>query len=218
MSTPRAEPLPRHRHPGSAVAGPDRPQGRRGVARHRQHDAGLRARAGGGIVEDVDGNRLIDPGSGIAVTTIGNASPRVVDAVCAQVADFTHTRFMITPYEEYIAVAEALNRLTPGSGEKRSALFNSGSEAVENSIKIARSYTRKQAVVSFDHAYHGRTNLTMALTAKSMPHARPYLFAGDPPRAAVLPVPRCRVRQGTGHRRRAGRQARDRRHRQAGGR
>jgi 4-aminobutyrate aminotransferase/(S)-3-amino-2-methylpropionate transaminase len=128
------------------------------------------ARAGGGILEDVDGNRLIDLGSGIAVTTIGNASPRVVDAVQAQVADFTHTCFMITPYEEYVAVAEQLNRLTPGSGEKRSALFNSGAEAVENSIKIARAYTHKQAVVAFDHAYHGRTNLTMALTAKSMPY------------------------------------------------
>jgi 4-aminobutyrate aminotransferase/(S)-3-amino-2-methylpropionate transaminase len=128
------------------------------------------ARAAGGIVEDVDGNRLIDLGSGIAVTTIGNAAPRVVDAVRAQVADFTHTCFMVTPYEEYIAVAEHLNRLTPGSGEKRSVLFNSGAEAVENAIKIARSYTRKPAVVAFDHAYHGRTNLTMALTSKSMPY------------------------------------------------
>ena len=128
------------------------------------------ARAGGGIVEDVDGNRLIDLGSGIAVTTIGNASPRVVDAVAAQAAEFTHTCFMVTPYEEYVAVAEALNRLTPGSGPKRSALFNSGSEAVENAVKIARSYTHKSAVVSFDHAYHGRTNLTMALTAKVMPY------------------------------------------------
>ena len=128
------------------------------------------ARAFGGIVEDVDGNRLIDLGSGIAVTTIGNSSPRVVDAVAEQAANFTHTCFMITPYEGYVAVAEQLNRLTPGGGEKRSALFNSGSEAVENAIKIARTYTRKQAVVSFDHAYHGRTNLTMALTAKSMPY------------------------------------------------
>ena len=128
------------------------------------------ARAGGGIVEDVDGNRLIDLGSGIAVTTIGNASPLVVDAVRAQVADFTHTCFMITPYEEYVAVCEHLNRLTPGSGEKRSVLFNSGAEAVENAIKIARSYTKKTAVVAFDHAYHGRTNLTMGLTAKSMPY------------------------------------------------
>jgi 4-aminobutyrate aminotransferase/(S)-3-amino-2-methylpropionate transaminase len=128
------------------------------------------ARAGGGIVEDVDGNRLIDLGSGIAVTTIGNSAPRVVDAVRAQVADFTHTCFMVTPYEEYIAVAEELNRITPGSGQKRSVLFNSGAEAVENAIKVARSYTHKSAVVAFDHAYHGRTNMTMALTAKSMPY------------------------------------------------
>ena len=128
------------------------------------------ARAFGGIVEDVDGNRLIDLGSGIAVTTIGNASPRVVAAVSDQAANFTHTCFMVTPYEGYVAVAEALNRLTPGSEEKRSALFNSGSEAVENAVKVARSYTGKQAVVAFDHAYHGRTNLTMALTAKSMPY------------------------------------------------
>jgi 4-aminobutyrate aminotransferase / (S)-3-amino-2-methylpropionate transaminase / 5-aminovalerate transaminase len=128
------------------------------------------ARAAGGIVEDVDGNRFIDLGSGIAVTTIGSSAPRVVDAVRAQVADFTHTCFMVTPYEEYLAVAEHLNRLTPGSGEKRSVLFNSGAEAVENAVKIARSYTRKPAVVAFDHAYHGRTNMTMALTAKSMPY------------------------------------------------
>jgi 4-aminobutyrate aminotransferase/(S)-3-amino-2-methylpropionate transaminase len=128
------------------------------------------ARAGGGIVEDVDGNRLIDLGSGIAVTTIGNAAPRVAEAVAAQAGEFTHTCFMVTPYEQYVDVCEHLNRLTPGSGEKRSALFNTGSEAVENAIKIARSYTRKQAVVAFDHAYHGRTNLTMALTAKSMPY------------------------------------------------
>jgi 4-aminobutyrate aminotransferase / (S)-3-amino-2-methylpropionate transaminase / 5-aminovalerate transaminase len=128
------------------------------------------ARAAGGIVEDVDGNRLIDLGAGIAVTTIGNSAPRVVDAVRAQVAEFTHTCFMVTPYEQYVAVAEHLNRLTPGSGEKRSVLFNSGSEAVENAVKIARAYNRKQAVVAFDHAYHGRTNMTMALTAKSMPY------------------------------------------------
>jgi 4-aminobutyrate aminotransferase / (S)-3-amino-2-methylpropionate transaminase / 5-aminovalerate transaminase len=128
------------------------------------------ARAGGGIVEDVDGNRLIDLGSGIAVTTVGNAAPRVVEAVSAQAADFTHTCFMITPYQEYIEVAEQLNRLTPVAGEKRSALFNSGAEAVENAVKVARAYTHRSAVVAFDHAYHGRTNLTMALTAKSMPY------------------------------------------------
>ena len=128
------------------------------------------ARAGGGILEDVDGNRFIDLGSGIAVTTIGNSSPRVVDAVREQVADFTHTCFMVTPYEKYVAVAEHLNRLTPGSFPKRTALFNSGAEAVENAVKIARIYTGRTAVVAFDHAYHGRTNLTMGLTAKSMPY------------------------------------------------
>jgi 4-aminobutyrate aminotransferase / (S)-3-amino-2-methylpropionate transaminase / 5-aminovalerate transaminase len=128
------------------------------------------ARAEGGIVEDVDGNRLIDLGSGIAVTTVGSSSPRVVEAVSQQVAAFTHTCFMVTPYQAYVEVAEHLARLTPGDHEKRSALFNSGSEAVENAVKIARVSTGKQAVVAFDHAYHGRTNLTMALTAKSMPY------------------------------------------------
>src|ERR1700684_2049655 len=93
------------------------------------------ARAGGGIVEDVDGNRLIDLGSGIAVTTIGSSAPRGIDAVRAQVADFTHTCFMVTPYEEYVAVAEQLNRLAPGSSEKRSALFNFGSEAVGDGVR-----------------------------------------------------------------------------------
>ena len=127
-------------------------------------------RAAGGIVVDVDGNHLVDLGSGIAVTTVGNSAPRVVEAVQEQVAAFTHTCFMITPYEGYVAVAEALNRLTPGDHEKRTALFNSGAEAVENAVKIARAHTGRQAVVVFDHAYHGRTNLTMAMTAKSMPY------------------------------------------------
>jgi 4-aminobutyrate aminotransferase/(S)-3-amino-2-methylpropionate transaminase len=126
--------------------------------------------AGGGVIVDVDGNSFIDLGSGIAVTGVGNSAPRVVEAVQAQVAQFTHTCFMITPYDSYVEVAEKLNELTPGDHEKRSALFNSGAEAVENAIKVARSYTGKQAVVAFDHAYHGRTNLTMALTAKSMPY------------------------------------------------
>lgn len=144
------------------------------------------ARAGGGIVEDVDGNRLIDLGSGIAVTTVGNSSPRVVEAVAAQAAEFTHTCFMVTPYEEYVAVCEHLNRLTPVRGEKRSALFNSGSEAVENAVKIARSHTHRSAVVAFDHAYHGRTNLTMALTAKAMPYKHGFgPFAPDIYRAPL---------------------------------
>ena len=128
------------------------------------------AAAGGGVVVDVDGNSLIDLGSGIAVTGVGNSHPRVVEAVKAQLDAFTHTCFTITPYESYVAVAEALNRLTPGDHLKRSALFNSGAEAVENAVKIARHHTGRQAVVAFDHAYHGRTNLTMGLTAKNQPY------------------------------------------------
>jgi 4-aminobutyrate aminotransferase / (S)-3-amino-2-methylpropionate transaminase / 5-aminovalerate transaminase len=127
-------------------------------------------RAHGGVVEDVDGNVLIDLGSGIAVTTVGSSAPRVVAAVQEQVAAFTHTCFMVTPYEGYVAVAERLNALTPGDHDKRTVLFNSGAEAVENAVKIARTHTGRQAVVVFDHAYHGRTNLTMAMTAKTMPY------------------------------------------------
>jgi len=126
--------------------------------------------AGGGVVVDVDGNSLIDFGSGIAVTSVGNSAPRVASAVAEQVSAFTHTCFMVTPYDGYVRVAESLNALTPGNHEKRSVLFNSGAEAVENAIKIARAHTKKPAVVAFDHAYHGRTNLTMALTAKNMPY------------------------------------------------
>ncbi|GAA3766067.1 4-aminobutyrate--2-oxoglutarate transaminase [Microbacterium kribbense] len=142
--------------------------------------------AGGGVVVDADGNSLIDLGSGIAVTTVGNAHPKVVAAVQQQVAQFTHTCFMISPYESYVAVAEALNRITPGAFAKKSALFNSGAEAVENAVKIARKYTRKQAVVAFDHGYHGRTNLTMALTAKAMPYKSGFgPFAGEIYRAPM---------------------------------
>lgn len=128
------------------------------------------ARAGGGVVVDVDGNSLIDLGSGIAVTTVGASNLQVAAAVAEQAALFTHTCFMISPYESYVAVAERLNELTPGDHDKRTVLFNSGAEAVENAIKIARAATGRNAVVAFDHAYHGRTNLTMALTAKSLPY------------------------------------------------
>ncbi len=128
------------------------------------------AEASGAVLVDVDGNSLIDLGSGIAVVSVGHAAPRVVDAVQGQVERFSHTCFMVTPYEEYVGVCEALNERTPGDHEKRTALFNSGAEAVENAVKIARHVTGRQAVVVFDHAYHGRTNLTMALTAKNMPY------------------------------------------------
>src|SRR5215207_10277358 len=102
--------------------------------------------AGGGVLVDVDGNSLIDFGSGIAVVGVGNANPAVASAVAAQAAAFTHTCFMVTPYEGYVAVCEALNRLTPGDHEKRSALFNSGAEAVENAVKVSRTHTRRSAV------------------------------------------------------------------------
>ncbi len=126
--------------------------------------------AGGGVLLDADGNSLIDFGSGIAVASVGNAATAVAERVQAQVAQFTHTCFMVTPYEGYVEVCEELARRTPGTHEKRSALFNSGAEAVENAVKIARHFTGRSAVVAFDHAYHGRTNLTMALTAKNMPY------------------------------------------------
>jgi 4-aminobutyrate aminotransferase/(S)-3-amino-2-methylpropionate transaminase len=128
------------------------------------------ADAEGAVVVDVDGNSLIDLGAGIAVVGVGHAAPPVVEAVQAQVARFTHTCFMVNPYESYVAVCEELNRLTPGQHPKKSALFNSGAEAVENAVKVARHATGRTGVVVFDHAYHGRTNLTMALTAKNMPY------------------------------------------------
>ncbi len=137
-------------------------------------------RGAGGILVDADDNHLIDFGSGIAVTSVGNGAPRVVEAVQRQIADFTHTCFMVNPYEEYVAVCERLNELTPGTHEKRSALFNSGAEAVENAVKVARHHTGRQAIVAFDHAYHGRTNLTLAMTAKNMPYKHRFgPFAGE---------------------------------------
>ncbi|MFC3999536.1 4-aminobutyrate--2-oxoglutarate transaminase [Nocardiopsis sediminis] len=137
-------------------------------------------RAGGGIVEDIDGNALIDFGAGIAVTNVGNAAPAVVERAAEQLARFTHTCFMVNPYEGYVEVCEALNRITPGDHEKRSVLLNSGAEAVENAVKVARSATGRSAVVVFDHAYHGRTNLTMALTAKNLPYKQGFgPFAGE---------------------------------------
>ncbi|WP_433531586.1 4-aminobutyrate--2-oxoglutarate transaminase [Micromonospora sp. CA-263727] len=136
--------------------------------------------AAGGTITDVDGRQWIDFAAGIAVTNVGNSAPRVVEAVRAQVERFTHTCFMVAPYESYVAVCERLNALTPGGFEKRSALFNSGAEAVENAVKIARHATGRPAVVVFDHAYHGRTNLTMALTAKNMPYKHRFgPFAGE---------------------------------------
>ena len=127
-------------------------------------------RASDAILLDLDGNQIIDMGSGIGVTNVGNSASRVVANVIDQVQAFTHTCFTVAPYINYIEVCEALNRLTPGSHKKKSMLANSGAEAVENAVKIARHYTKRQAIVVFEHAYHGRTNLTMALNAKNMPY------------------------------------------------
>jgi len=140
----------------------------------------------GAVLVDVDGNALLDLGSGIAVTGVGHAADSVVKAVQEQAGRFSHTCFMVTPYEGYIAVCEELNALTPGDGAKVSALFNSGAEAVENAVKIARHATGRQAVVVFDHAYHGRTNLTMALTAKDMPYK--HKFGPFAPEVYRVPV------------------------------
>ncbi len=190
----------------SLAGGPSLPQRRRLVTeipgplslvqleRKRQHVADgigtmlpvFVAAAGGGVIVDVDGNSLIDLGSGIAVASVGNAAPAVVSNVQEQVAAFTHTCFMITPYEGYVDVCAALAELTPGAHAKKSALFNSGAEAVENAVKIARVATGRDAVAVFDHAYHGRTNLTMAMTAKNMPYKQGFgPFAGEVYRAPM---------------------------------
>jgi 4-aminobutyrate aminotransferase / (S)-3-amino-2-methylpropionate transaminase / 5-aminovalerate transaminase len=185
-STSRGGPsLPQKRNLITEIPGPrsrellERRQ--RSVARGLSHVLPVFVEAaGGGVIIDVDGNSLIDFSSGIAVTTVGNSADLVVDRVTEQVAQFTHTCFMVAPYTGYVEVCEQLNRLTPGDHDKRSALFNSGAEAVENAVKIARHATKRDAVVVFDHAYHGRTNLTMAMTAKNMPYKEGFgPFAGE---------------------------------------
>ena len=124
----------------------------------------------GAIIVDVDGNSILDLGAGIAVLNVGHSAKEVRENVKRQIDAFTHTCFMVVPYTGYVEVCEALNRLTPGTHKKKSALFNSGAEAIENAVKIARKFTKRSAVVVFEHGYHGRTNLTMAMTAKSMPY------------------------------------------------
>jgi 4-aminobutyrate aminotransferase/(S)-3-amino-2-methylpropionate transaminase len=128
------------------------------------------ARAAGAIVEDVDGNRLIDFATGIAVLNVGHGAPEVVAAAQRQLELDTHTCFHVTANEPYIELAERLNALTPGDHEKKTMFANSGAEAVENAVKIARKHTGREAVVVFDHAFHGRTLLAMSLTAKVMPY------------------------------------------------
>jgi 4-aminobutyrate aminotransferase/(S)-3-amino-2-methylpropionate transaminase len=127
-------------------------------------------KANGAILVDVDGNQLIDLGSGIGVVTIGHTNQELVDAVINQVKNLTHSLFTVTPYVPYVQVCEILNRHAPGTFAKKSALFNSGAEAVENAVKIARKHTGRADIAVFDHAYHGRTNLTMAMNFKANPY------------------------------------------------
>jgi 4-aminobutyrate aminotransferase/(S)-3-amino-2-methylpropionate transaminase len=138
------------------------------------------ARAEGAVIEDVDGNRYLDFAGGIGCLNIGHRSPRVLSAIREQLEKHLHLCFAVTPYEGYVAVAEKLNALTPGKFPKKTILVNSGAEAIENSIKIARAYTKRPAVICFEDAFHGRTLLTMSLTSKTHPYKAGFEpFASD---------------------------------------
>jgi 4-aminobutyrate aminotransferase/(S)-3-amino-2-methylpropionate transaminase len=156
------------------------------------------ARGSGAIVEDVDGNRLIDLATGISTLNLGHTPPEVVDAIARQAELDTHTCFHVTVNEPYVELAERLNGLVPGDDARKTMFANSGAEAVENAVKIARYHTGRSAIVAFDHAFHGRTLLAMSLTAKVMPYkhglgpfapeiyrlpfAYPYRWHGSPDR------------------------------------
>ena len=128
------------------------------------------ARAEGAVIEDVDGNRFIDFAGGIGCLNVGHRAPRVLAAVKSQLDKFLHTCFSVAPYEGYIELAEKLNALVPGNFPKKTLLVNSGAEAIENSIKVARAYTKRPAVICFEDAFHGRTLLTLSLTSKTHPY------------------------------------------------
>lgn len=145
--------------------------------------------AEGAVITDADGNRLIDFGGGIGVVNTGHRHPSVVDAVRNQLDHFAHVCFPVSTYEPYVELAERLNRLTPGDHPKRTFLLNSGAEAVENAIKVARHFTGRQAVVCFEHGFHGRTNLAMALTSKVMPYKKG--FGPFAPEVYRIPFPYC---------------------------
>jgi 4-aminobutyrate aminotransferase/(S)-3-amino-2-methylpropionate transaminase len=137
-------------------------------------------RAEGALIEDVDGNRFIDFAGGIGCLNAGHGAPDVVAALTRQLGRFLHTCFMVTPYESYVKLAERLNTLAPGDFPKKTLLLNSGAEAVENAVKIARAYTRRPAVICFEDAFHGRTLLTMSLTSKTHPYKAGFEpFASD---------------------------------------
>ncbi|MAT17960.1 MAG: 4-aminobutyrate--2-oxoglutarate transaminase [Leifsonia sp.] len=189
LSSPTLAPVPTTRRVVTAIPGPRSAEleaRRRAVV-----SAGVSsalpvyiARAHGAILVDVDDNALLDLGGGIGVTTIGHTDDAVVAAAREQLGDVTHTLFTITPYEEYVRVAELLAERTPGDFAKKTVLVNSGAEAVENGVKIARKFTGRSGVAVLEHAYHGRTNLTMAMNFKAMPYAIGFgPFAGDVYRA-----------------------------------
>jgi 4-aminobutyrate aminotransferase / (S)-3-amino-2-methylpropionate transaminase / 5-aminovalerate transaminase len=143
--------------------------------------------ADGALVHDVDGNTFIDFSGGIGTINVGHANPAVVDAASRQMQRFTHTCFSVAMYESYITLAEKLNQITPGNFSKKTMLVNSGAEAVENAVKIARHSTGRNSVVVFEHAFHGRTLLTMSMTSK----VKPYKFGFGPfaPEIYRLPFP-----------------------------
>ena len=137
-------------------------------------------RSEGAIVEDVDGNEFIDFGGGIGCLNAGHRAPNVTQAIHEQAARFLHTCFMVTPYDGYIRLAERLNALAPGKAPKKTFFVNSGAEAVENGVKIARAYTRRPAIICFEDAFHGRTMMAMSLTSKTHPYKAGFEpFPGD---------------------------------------
>src|SRR5512147_8966 len=145
--------------------------------------------AEGAVLTDADGNRLIDFGGGIGVVNTGHRHPGVVEAVRTQLDRFAHVCFPVSTYEPYVELAERLNRITPGSHEKRTFFVNSGAEAVENAVKVARFFTGRQAILCFEHGFHGRTNLAMALTSKVMPYKKG--FGPFAPEVYQIPYPYC---------------------------
>jgi 4-aminobutyrate aminotransferase len=144
-------------------------------------------RAVGAELWDTEGQRYIDFAGGIAVMNVGHGHPKVVAAIEAQVKRFTHTCYQVVPYEGYIALAEKLNQLTPGTHAKKTALFSTGAEAVENAVKIARAYTKRGGVIAFGGAFHGRSMFAVALTGKVQPYKAG--FGPFPPEIYHAPFP-----------------------------
>jgi 4-aminobutyrate aminotransferase/(S)-3-amino-2-methylpropionate transaminase len=141
------------------------------------------------VLTDADGNRLIDFGGGIGVVNVGHRHPAVVEAIRDQLDRFIHVCFPVASYEPYVALAERLNAATPGGHAKRTFFVNSGAEGVENAVKVARAFTGRQAVVCFEHGFHGRTNLAMALTSKVNPYKKG--FGPFAPEVYRIPYPYC---------------------------